>query len=601
MPSNPGTVPPRRAGKKIRVDYLKESLSEFPHLLRLVDGLQRGGTQLDRFERRCLDPIRWEQCLETCLGKDQILEVAGGWQHWTWPRAAEAATNNIEDTTAFPRGDAWTISCRINLPGLKAFAAAMPGDKGEHARLLAEVCEREAVAEGNTSVLTTVGHQKNIAGNSLGRVFFPWKSFPNLSRSARAFGSPVGTKEFDMPNAVVHFALEFAQEFGLTLPCFQRYHAHKAHWRKIVMEWFSLSEHDAKKTLLQACFGFAFPSRLGGSTSVCPLLEGLAGDAIKLRSALCQKFPHILEAMQAAGRPRPETSAMAFLLFDKENQTMQAFCDLLPLHGFALAAPIFDAVLAVPTTADAADADPKQNEDALLQTFMDKTGIMMQVKSLRPTQPVDSVHGILQDILANNQGMHLDPIERVPGCFSCIGTALVNLFPEEAETVKAATSDLPEPISYQSIMELCPRFAIQPITIEQAMQLGDGARCLLHASNTWDPEVGHAYGLKLLESTVQIYTSTEQECIQTNAKLFWQRLDNTSGICVFQISIADRGEQAAKRRRKEDASEPQSCVELQLRAGVGEQEEICNSMMPTVRQSMQKEVSLEIARAILSA
>lgn len=108
-----------------------------------------------------------------------------------------------------------------------------------------------------------------------------------------------------MPNAVVHFALDFARQYGLDLPCFRRYYAFKAEWRKVVMSWFSLPEHDAKKALLMACFGFAFPSRATGLPVACPLLEGLAADAMKLRELLCQKFPQVLQAMKEEKKPRP--------------------------------------------------------------------------------------------------------------------------------------------------------------------------------------------------------------------------------------------------------------------------------------------------------
>ena len=367
VPSNPGSAPPRRPGKKLRVEYLKDSLQQFPHLIRLVDGLQRAGAPLDRFERWCLDADSWHQCLQTCLESQNIPEVVGTWNDWLWPSAAEASAYNTDETPGFPRGDAWEISCRMDVAGLKEFAEMVPGDKGEHARLLAELCEREGTIEGDVTILSTLGHQKKVAGASLGRVFFPWISFPNLSRSARDFGSPPGTKEFDMPNAVVHFALVWAKEYGLDLPCFQRYHANKGTWRKIVMQWFALAEQDAKKALLQACFGFAFPSRASGKPVICPLLEGLAADAMRLRATMCERHPSLLAAMRAAGRPRPETSTMAFLLFDKENQTMQAFRKLLPKYGFALVAPVFDAVLAVPQSRTEEDGTERApNQDALL-------------------------------------------------------------------------------------------------------------------------------------------------------------------------------------------------------------------------------------------
>ena len=181
-----------------------------------------------------------------------------------------------------------------------------------------------------------------------------------------------------MPNAVVHFVLDFARQYGLDLPCFRRYYAFKAEWRKVVMSWFSLPEHDAKKALLMACFGFAFPSRATGLPVACPLLEGLAADAMKLRELLCQKFPPVLQAMTEAKKPRPETSTMAFLLFDKEHTAMRQFCDLLPKHGFALVGPVFDAVLAVPERQLSDGDDQTSRGLALLADFESLTGITMQ-------------------------------------------------------------------------------------------------------------------------------------------------------------------------------------------------------------------------------
>ena len=64
--SNPGVVLPRggkahAAGKKLRVDCLKEAIAEFPNLIRSVEGQVRQGVLLDRFERRCLDVDGWER------------------------------------------------------------------------------------------------------------------------------------------------------------------------------------------------------------------------------------------------------------------------------------------------------------------------------------------------------------------------------------------------------------------------------------------------------------------------------------------------------------------------------------------------------------
>ena len=599
-PSNPGSAPPKKPGKKLRVEYLKESILEFPHLIRSVDGQVRAGNALDRFERRCLNVDAWQTCLQTCLGEARVEEIAGTWQDWSWPQAAEASlADTMDDPTGLPRGDSWTISCNINLEGLKQYAASTLGEKGLHARQVAEICERDNETVGDLVTVKTTGHQKTVAGESLGRVFFPWVSFPTLSRSARSYGSPLGTKEFDMPNAVIHFALKFAEEYAMDLPCFRRYHAFKAEWRQVVMSWFSFSEHDAKKALLMASFGFAFPSRASGSPVACPLLEGLAADAMKLREVLCQKFPSVVQDMKAAKRPRPETSAMAFLLFDKEHKAMQLFCGLLPKHGFALVAPVFDAVLAVPQanlSMPGEEVDSAASEQALLEDFHSQTGIMMQVKPLDRSPPMLTVQQILESILENNAGIRMGAIHHIPGCYSCIGTALLNLFPEEADPLKAATSNLPEPMSYQHMMQLCPQFSIEPVSLSQAEQCGDGMCFLLHASSSSAKDCGHAYGLKLVQEAAHIYSSAEEECIQTNAKKLWKHLSKAHGTQVFQVNVLSADDRAAKRRRKEA---PSTCLEVQLKAGM-EAEEGWSSVAPQVRACMEREVLQEITRLGLS-
>ena len=372
-------------------------------------------------------------------------------------------------------------------------------------------------------------------------------------------------------------------------------------WRKIVMQWFALAEQDAKKTLLQACFGFAFPSRASGKPVICPLLEGLAADAMKLRAAMCQRHPSLLAAMRAAGRPRPESSTMAFLLFEKENQAMQAFCKLLPKYGFALVAPVFDAVLAVPQSTTEEDGSERvPNQDALLNDFRDSTGIMMQVKALSRTRPQATVPNILRELLSNNMAIRMDPVRHLPGRFSCIGTALLNLSPDEANDIKEATSNLSSPISYHHAMEICPNLLIEPASFDQATQCGDGTCFLVHASNTWDVDVGHAYGVKMVQATAHIYTSTEEECIQTNAQLLWQKLAKTPGTYIFKVCIVNPdGEPQAKRRKKDGTST--TSVELLLKAGAVEAEETFRPVMPQVRESMSREVSQQLARPKLSS
>lgn len=279
---------------------------------------------------------------------------------------------------------------------------------------------------------------------------------------------------------------------------------------------------------------------------------------------------------------------------------MQAFCKLLPKYGFALVAPVFDAVLAVPQSRTEEDGTERApNQDALLNDFRDSTGITMQVKTLSRTRPQATVPNILRELLSNNMAIRMDPVQRLPGRFSCIGTALLNLFPDEANGIKEATSNLSSPISYHHTMEICPNVLIEPTSFDQATQSGDGTCFLVHASNTWDADVGHAYGVKMVEATAQIYTSTEEEYIQTNTQLLWQKLAKTPGTYIFKVSIISQdGEPQAKRRKKDAAST--TSVELLLKAGVVEAEETLRPVMPQVRERMSKEVSQELARPKLS-
>ncbi|CAJ1337493.1 unnamed protein product [Effrenium voratum] len=157
-------------------------------------------------------------------------------------------------------------------------------------------------------------------GRAVGRHFFGPHSYPCLSRQARAAAHPAASKEFDMPNAIVYFACQVGDAHGVTMPLFRKYVAHKAAWRSAVSKWLDLSLEDAKKMLLKACYGFSLPSRSGGSSKVCPLLNGLAREGLELREAVCTAYPGLVEAMCLARRPRPETSAVAMLLLDLENR-----------------------------------------------------------------------------------------------------------------------------------------------------------------------------------------------------------------------------------------------------------------------------------------
>ena len=104
---------------------------------------------------------------------------------------------------------------------------------------------------------------------------------------------------------------------------------------------------------------------------------GLATESFELRSHLCRANPDIVEAMVAAGRPRPETSAFAVMLFEQEDVAMRKFVDLLAEKGWLLVAPIFDAVLAVPGPETVPGA-----EQALKDQWQQETGLLLHLKQV---------------------------------------------------------------------------------------------------------------------------------------------------------------------------------------------------------------------------
>ena len=79
--------------------------------------------------------------------------------------------------------------------------------------------------------------------------------------------------------------------------------------------------------------------------------------------------------MVRAGRQRPETSTMAFLLFDREDAATRLLISLLNEHGWILVCPIFDGVVAVP-----GPETVPGTEDAIVQTFEDQTYLRLHTK-----------------------------------------------------------------------------------------------------------------------------------------------------------------------------------------------------------------------------
>ncbi|CAK9076836.1 Uncharacterized protein SCF082_LOCUS36965 [Durusdinium trenchii] len=143
-------------------------------------------------------------------------------------------------------------------------------------------------------------------------------------------------------------------------------------------------------------------------------------------------------------------------------------------------------------------------------------------------------------------------------------------------------------------MQLCPQIAIEPISWAQAKQRTDGTCFLLHTSHASGADIGHAYGLKLVQAAMRIYSSTEEERIQTNASLLLDKLQNVPGIYIFNVHVLLNGDPAAKRRKKEYATS----IELQLKAGMecDSEETSWERLRMQLKDSMRKEVDREITR-----
>ena len=112
---------------------------------------------------------------------------------------------------------------------------------------------------------------------------------------------------------------------------------------------------------------------------VSPLVPalGLAAESAEVRNAVCADKPEILASMKVAKKPRPETSALAFILFDEEDRAMRHLVNLLPDFGWFLVAHVFDAVLAAPKASTVLGT-----EGALKTQFELDTGLRLHMKPI---------------------------------------------------------------------------------------------------------------------------------------------------------------------------------------------------------------------------
>ncbi|CAE6948302.1 unnamed protein product [Symbiodinium sp. CCMP2456] len=627
VPSNPGAVLPKggkaqAGGKKLRVDFLKESIQLFPNLIRLVAGQTRQGVSLDRFQRRQIDVADWERrtrrkgCRErtwlacwkiacklscACEPLDRTLEkvaqesqeasvsdVFGSWDAWPWRPESEQWQDPEEGLQTLPKDQAWSLVCHVDVAKLRRYQDLQIDRRPEQLQaFLSSLPEDASSNAAGVTAVTIVGHQKILDEISVGRVAFPWSSLPHLTREARAAASPEGSREFDMPNAVVFFALQIGRELNVDLPAFARYSAHKALWRKAVMQWLGMSMHDAKKTLLRAVFGFASLSASGGKMSSCPLLDALAVDGNRLKQTLADKHPGFVKALKAAGKKRPETSTMAYILFDRENTYLQDFASLLPKHGFHMVSPVYDAVVAVPGQGHHLNAS--QAEQDLLDEFDRKCGVRMQVSTVQAVVKDRNIAHIVEQLLANGNGMKLEDVQEkevLPGIGMCIPQALINLFPTMEEDVRTAFEGSAGPFSYREIMEQCRSVNIEPIHFEDRAGVEEESRYLLHDSEAnCLSQCGHCYGVLAGPSGLVLWTSHQNDSVQLSARLFWEHAMQITGVKLFRVEC-----NAAQRKRKR--TPPMPIAELELRAGM----DLGEDMMAVIRHQMAEEVKAEVSR-----
>ena len=518
-----------------------------------------------------------------------ISDVFGSWKSWPWRPESEKWIDPEEDIQKLENGRPWPVVCHLDMSKLRQYHETQTDRRSEQLGNFLDVVAKgaENVSDGVAAVAFR-GHQKTVAGGSIGRVCFPWLSPPHLTREARAAAAPAGSCEFDMPNAVVFFAREIADELGLTLSAFQLYATYKDMWRQAVMQWLGMSMHDAKKTLLRAVFGFASVSMVGGKARSCPLLDGLASDGKVLKEAIALAHPDLVAGLRAAGKSRPETSAMAYMLFDRENTRIQEFAGLLPKYGFKMVTPVYDAIVAAPTSEG--DIDVVKAEQDILDDFQVRSGMRTQVSIVHTPGKVGCVAHIVQKLLSENCGMRTESILTLPGSGMCIPVAVMNLFPSVEEDVKESFQGASGPFSYREVLERCGAVTIDPVQLEDGFPVGTDGCCLARDSQAGSlSQCGHCYGVHVGPSGLVVFSSHESEGIQVNAAKFLQEIRCLQGLKLFKVDVAPAG--AAKRRRKRVV--PTAVAELELIAGM----DLAEDMMSVIRSSMEREVRAEEQRA----
>ncbi|CAJ1383781.1 unnamed protein product [Effrenium voratum] len=471
--------------------------------------------------------------------------VFGTWKDWTWPSelTGERAGDEVNECEehGFADGPHWDFMFRVDVESFEKYVAegkdSRPQQVAEYMRLISSHVERDECG----MFMRHRGVQKVVAGQPLGRYYFPALSPPNLSRAARAALFPAGSYEFDQPTAVVHFMLERAEELGVCACLLEKYKTHKAQWREAVQRYFDLpSLADAKALLQKATFGFAHPLDGKDALGVLPILEGLAYESFTLRKALCQQNAAVLEAAVAAGKRRPETSTMAMLLFDDEAKVTRDFCNCLQAFKWLPAAPVYDAVAAAPLAGGEAIS-------AIVESFAAQSNVRMEVTELRMAgrQPqAGTLSQVLESLL--NGAERLEDCMVVAGAQKCLAFSLANIFRAEDETLAASFGCGDGPLSFRQCMELHPGLSLEPVSVASAAA-GDGSHYIAHETRP-GREVGHAIGVLCYAGKCRVHSDSVMQAVEIDAATFWRSVAALPRAHVFEAKLLSASLSLRKRK-----------------------------------------------------
>jgi hypothetical protein len=528
--------------------------------------------------------------------------VFGTWSDWTWPttssheEAWDDAFDGIE-LCSFQNGPAWEMKFYVDLEKLQEYARTKEDPRQDQLDEYLVLLVEHGTFDSNGFCITQRGHQKVVAGKPLGRWFFPWLSLLNLSKNARAAAAPSGTVEFDQPNAIVHFVVEMASELDVPVPLFRKYKEHKAAWRSCTATYMALSEAEAKKSLLTACFGFAFPSHNKPKLGAMPLLEGLASESKAVRQAACKANPNVVEAMLKAHKPRPETSTFAYLLFDREAAATRQFMDVLQTSRWLAVTPVYDAVLALPGKAES----PHQLKTAeeVAWAFASQSGIAMQIKEL--TACADEDKQYLTDkvaaLLLSNGASYAGEAMSATGKLMCLPSALVNLFPEPTTAhwdLRTKLENAEGPFTYKECLQKCENLILEPLTAFPD-KLPRQSSFVVH-----EPRVGlsygHAYGVSIQDDTCFLTSSTWSRRVQMPSSTFEALIREHPALKFFRTCM-DEEHKRKKRRNQPRSSQADEFAfdPLDLLAGA-DSESAAEDVAGAVVMSIQREVDRERAR-----